>query len=81
MQELAKKAMTATHRIYRISTCSYISFEMLLKTFETMVKPILLYPSELCGYQKRDDNMIESTFVKSFRACDMYNVYNQTHAR
>ena len=37
---------------------------MLLKTFETMVKPILLYSSELWGYQMRDDNIIESTFVK-----------------
>ena len=37
---------------------------MLLKTFETMVKPILLYSSELKGYQMRDDNIIESTFVK-----------------
>ena len=29
--------MRATHRIYRLSTCSYISLEMSLKTFETMV--------------------------------------------
>ena len=64
MEELAKKAMRATHRIYRLSTCNYISLEMLPKTFETMVKPILLYSSELWGYQMRDDNIIESTFVK-----------------
>ena len=29
-----------------------------------MVKPILLYSSELWGYQMRDDNIIESTFVQ-----------------
>ena len=61
MEELA---MRATHRIYRLSTCNYISLEMLLKTFETMVNPILLYSSELWGYQVRDDDTIESTFVK-----------------
>ena len=64
MEELAKKAMRATHRIYRSSTSNDISLEMLLKTFETVVKPILLYSSELWGYQMRDDNIIESTFVK-----------------
>ena len=64
MKELAKKAMRATHRIYRLSTYNYISSEMLLKTFETMVKPILLYSSELWGYQMRDDDVTESTFVK-----------------
>ena len=67
MEELAKKALRATHRIYRLSTCNYISLEMLLKTFETMVKPIRLYSSELWGYQMRDDNIIESTFVKFFK--------------
>ena len=36
---------------------------MLPKTFETMVKPILLYSNELWGYQMRDDNMIESTLI------------------
>ena len=37
---------------------------MLLKSFETMVKPIVLYSSELWGYQTRDNNIIESTFDK-----------------
>ena len=64
MEELAKKAMRATHRIYTLSTYNYISLEMLLKAFETMVKPVLLYSCELWGYQMRDDNIIESTFVK-----------------
>ena len=64
MEELAKKATRATYRIYRLSTCSYISLEMLQKTFETMVKPILLYSSELREYQMRDGNIIEITFVK-----------------
>ena len=64
MEELAKKAMRAIHRIYTSSTYNYISLEMLLQTFETMVKPILLYSSELWGYQMRDDNIMESTFVK-----------------
>ena len=59
--------MRATRRIYRLSTCNYISLEMSLKTFETMVKPILLYSSELWGYQMRDDNIIESTFVKFWK--------------
>ena len=56
--------MRATHRIYRLSTCNYIYLEMVLKTFKTMVQPILSYSSELWGYQMRDDNIIESTFVK-----------------
>ena len=64
MEELAKKAMRAIHGIYRLSTCNYISLEMLLNAFETMVKPIFLYSSKLWRYQMRDDNITESTFVK-----------------
>ena len=64
VEALAEKAMTTIHRIYRLSTCNYISLEILATTFETMVKPILLYSTELWGYQMRNDNIIQSTFVK-----------------
>ena len=59
--------MRATHGIYRLSICNYISLKLLLKTSETMVKSILLYSSELWGYRMRDDNIIDSTSVKFWK--------------
>ena len=37
MNELAKKGMKATYSINKLSTCNYISTELLLKTYASMI--------------------------------------------
>ena len=49
MNELAKEGMKATHSVYKSSTYSYISTEVLLKTYESMIKPITMFSSEVWG--------------------------------
>ena len=49
MNQLAKKGMKATHSIYKLSTYNYISTELLLKTYESMIKPIIMFSSEVWG--------------------------------
>ena len=43
MDDLAKKGMRASHRIYKLSTCSFISHETLIETFYSLIKPIVLF--------------------------------------
>ena len=62
--ELARKGMKVTHSIYKLSTCNYISTEILLKTYESMIKPIIMFSSEVWGHQTKPDNDTELSFVK-----------------
>ena len=64
MNELAKKGMKATHSIYKLSTCNYVSTELLLQTYEFMIKPIIMFSSELWGHQMKPNNDIELSFGK-----------------
>ena len=64
MNELAKKGMKATHSIYKLSTCNYISTEVLLKTYESMIKPIIMFSPEVWGHQMKPNNDTELSFVK-----------------
>ena len=66
MNELAKKGMKAIHSIYKLSTCNYtcISTELLLKTYESMIKPIIMFSSEVWGNQMKPNNDTELSFVK-----------------
>ena len=64
MNELAKKGMKATHSIYILSTCNYISTEVLLKTYESIIKPIIMFSSEVWGHQMKSNNDNELSFVK-----------------
>ena len=56
--------MKATHSIYKLSTCNYISTEVLLKTYESMINPIIMFPSEVWGHQMKPNNDTEFSFVK-----------------
>ena len=56
--------MKATHSIYKLSTCNYISTEVLLKTYESMIKPIIMFSSEVWGHQMKPNNDTELSFVK-----------------
>ena len=64
MNELAKKGMKATHSIYKLSTCNYISTEVILKTYEYMIKPIMMFSSKVWGHQMKPSNDTELSFVK-----------------
>ena len=56
--------MKATHSIYKLSTCNYISTEVLLKTYESMIKPIILFSSEVWGHQMKPNNDTELSLIK-----------------
>ena len=64
MNELARKGMKATHGIYKLSTRNYISTELLLKTYESMIEPIIMFSSEAWGHQMKPNNDTELSFVK-----------------
>ena len=59
MNDLANKGKRALYSIYKLSTIEYISITTMLQVFETTIKPILLYGSEIWGYQSKIDNKIE----------------------
>ena len=65
INELTKKTAKALGRIYRLSTCNFISTRTLLDTFTSLVKPIMLFLSNIWGYElKPDTNAIENLFNK-----------------
>ena len=65
INELTKKAAKALGRVHRLSTCNFISTNTLLDTFTSLVKPIMLFSSEIWGYELRPDtNAIENLFNK-----------------
>ena len=47
MDALAKKEMRASHIIYKLSTCNFISHETLIETLNSLIKPIVLFSSEI----------------------------------
>ena len=51
MNELAKRGMKATHSIYKLSTSNYISTKLLLKTYESTMKPTIMFSLEVWGHQ------------------------------
>ena len=65
INELTEKAAKALGRVYRLSTCNFISTKTLLDTFTSLVKPIMLFSSEIWGYElKPDTNLTEKLFNK-----------------
>ena len=54
--------MKATHSIYKLSACNYISSELLLKTYKSMIKPVKMFSSEVWGTKPNNDT--ELFFVK-----------------
>ena len=51
VNELSKKAAKAAGRLYKLSTYNYISIQTQLETFNSLVKPILLFSSEIWGHE------------------------------
>ena len=62
---LQKSYQSLIGRAYRLSTCNFISTNTLLNTFTSLVKPIMLFSSEIWGYElKPDTNPTEKLFNK-----------------
>ena len=64
MTDLAKKAMRATHAIYKLSAYNQISPRLLLQTYNSMIKPILLFSSETLMPEMKPNNDTENSFLK-----------------
>ena len=47
--DLAKKGMRASHSTYKFSACNFTSHETLIETFNSLIKPIVLFLSEIWG--------------------------------
>ena len=64
MDDVAKKGMTAPHSIYKLSTCNFISHETLIETFNSLIKPIVLFSSEIWGYEIKPDCTTEKSRLR-----------------
>ena len=65
INELTKKAAKAAGRLYKLSTYNYISIQTLLETFNSLVKPILLFSSEIWGHESKEESgEVEKLFSK-----------------
>ena len=64
MTDLDKKAMRATHTIYKLSTYNQISPRLLLQTYNSMIEPILLFSSETWAPEMKPNNDTENSFLK-----------------
>ena len=49
MDDLAKKGMRASHSVYKLSTCNFISHDTFIETFNSLINPIVLFSSEIWG--------------------------------
>ena len=47
MDDLARKGMRASHSIYKLSTSNSISHKTLIETFNSLIKLIVLFSSEI----------------------------------
>ena len=57
--------MKAARRLYKLSTFNYISIKTLLETFNSLVKPILLFSSEIWGHESKEESSeVEKLFSK-----------------
>ena len=64
MDDLAKKGMRASHSIYKLSTCNSISHKTLIETFNSLFKPIVLFSSEIWGYEIKPDCTTEKSLLR-----------------
>ena len=65
INELSKKAAKAAGRLYKLSTFNYISIKTLLATFNSLVKRILLFSSEIWGHESKEESSeVEKLFFQ-----------------
>ena len=62
--DIAKKAMRATHAIYKLSTYNQISPRLLLQTYNSIIKPILFFSSETWAPEMKPNNDTKNSFLK-----------------
>ena len=56
INELSKKASKAAGRLYTLSTFNHISTKTMLDAFNSLVKPILSFSSEIWGHDSKEDS-------------------------
>ena len=59
MDDLAKKGMRAYHSIYKLSSISHKTL-----TFNSLIKPIVLFSSEIWGYEIKPDCTTEKFLLR-----------------
>ena len=65
INDLAKKGLRASHSTYKLSTFNVISHDLLINTFDiNMIKPILLFFSEMLGYMMKENSENETVLSK-----------------
>ena len=64
MDDLAKKGMRASHSRYKLSICNFISHETLIETFNSLIKPIVLFSSEIWGYEIKPNCTTEKYLLR-----------------
>ena len=64
MDDLAKQGMIAYHSIYKLSTCNFFSHETLIETFNSLIKPIVSFSSEIWGYEIKPDCTTEKSLLR-----------------
>ena len=65
VNELSKNPAKAAGRLCKLSTYNYISIQTLLETFNSLVKSILLFSSEIWGHESKEElSEVEKLFSK-----------------
>ena len=64
MDDLAKKGRRVSHSIYMLSTCDFISHETLIEAFNSLIKPIVLFSSEIWRYEVKPDCTTEKSILR-----------------
>ena len=65
INEPSKKTAEAAERLHKLSTFNYISIKTLLEAFNSPVKPILLFSSEIWGHESKEESSeVEKLFSK-----------------
>ena len=64
INDLAEKGLRASHSIYKLSIFNVISHDLLINTFDIMIKPILVFSSEMWGYMMKENSENEKVLLR-----------------
>ncbi len=62
-EDLPVRAKRALFLVLKISTEDYVNVKTMIKVFKYNVKPILLYGSEIWGYQSKENSKVEKVQI------------------
>ena len=67
INDLAEKGLRASHSIYKLSIFNVISHDLLINTFDIMIKLILVFSSEMWGYMMKENSENEKVLLRFFK--------------